>query len=1031
MCRKVLTVLLIGVSYLLSSCVDKRYDLVNKEITTDVKIEDNTIALPIGDLKAIVLDSLIDLDKIEVLDKNDKGIYSICMDSTISVKEGVDPITLNIDPIQHKVDIDFEKVNISDVHIDAVNVDPAKFETPEISLAKLNEGLPKLEDANVRIDFESDGFAELLAIIKELPESMRKISFDQDVSTGERTVPCNIDYTLPEQIETIYGIKLGSVKDPNGVLVNVVVNNPGVLEGINKKINFEIEFPEIFRLARNNAADQVDRYQISKDGNAITVNDFEAKDEVSSFSFYITDIINIDDKIYDGKLSCYNSVKYKIDYKTSGTLELKEGMKVDDFAFNVNLKSDLSFLDVAGKTKDIKVDFNPIDMKFNADFDDLQHIDMINYVEFDEKASSIKFETHMVKDWLSVFKLKEGYALKISFPEELTISPEHSTYEGKGSEIVYNETEHAFYIYDLGILAETHWSLAPQELTLNIPVTKNPVTGKGECHIPVKASIQFVDPEKNYIDHLVLAGSEMESLVDVLDKLKGEKVAEFKISKSDLRVKDAVVHTEVIHSDLGTKTKFNLNEKVPNEIELIENIGFKEDVEMTLDLEVKGLETLDTDIDIVANIALPSFLKLETIGKSSGVSINNGNLSINTSYNPSLSEPFRVKLLCTGIDFRNEEFNFKGMEPKDSTDGNSYISYDKDIVVEGEASIHGTEFHSTVLENDIAFNVDFIVSDEIVVKTFHGIYNAEIDGVDEKIALDLGDGLDFLKEEGNTITLADPQMEFVLTNPIGIPIDIDLLISGRDKTGALVGEEIAQTISIHPAEYDEVNDVLSPVETKIFLTTDENSQKEGYDNYKVESLTKLLAEIPDSISFKIEPIIKTDVTHHVDISDSIRLEGTYSVLVPLAFEELRICYRDTIDGLQNSIGEVSDMLSNISLGLKMDIYNTMPLGLKLTMIPLDADNNIIKDIEINDLFIRAGSGGEIIDANGALNGGAAPQNFSFAIKSKSGDISSLDKLAMTIEATSNSTTGSAGLASGQGLKISNLVFEVSGDVEIK
>ena len=125
------------------------------------------------------------------------------------------------------------------------------------------------------------------------------------------------------------------------------------------------------------------------------------------------------------------------------------------------------------------------------------------------------------------------------------------------------------------------------------------------------------------------------------------------------------------------------------------------------------------------------------------------------------------------------------------------------------------------------------------------------------------------------------------------------------------------------------------------------------------------------------------------------------------------------------------MLSNISLGLKMDIYNTMPLGLKLTMIPLDADNNRIKDIEIHDLFIRAGSGGEIIDANGALNGGAVPQNFSFAIKSKSGDISSLDKLAMTIEATSNSTTGSAGLASGQGLKISNLVFEVSGDVEIK
>lgn len=1020
MCRKVLTVLLIGMLFLISSCVDKRYDLVNKEIATDVKIEDNTIALPIGDLKAIVLDSLIDLDKIEVLDKNDKGIYSISMDDSISVKEGIDPITLNIDSIQHKVDIDFEEVNINDVHIGAVNVEPAKFKTPEISLAELNDGLPELKDADVRIGFETDEFKDLLANINELPDYMKNIPFEQQVSTGERIVPCNIDYTLPEQIDTIYSIKLGSDEDPNGVLVNVVVENPAVLEEINKIMNFEIEFPEIFRLATNNN----ERYKISENGNALKVENFEANGDVSKFSFYITDIVNIDKNIHDGKLNYSGSVKYKIDYSTSGTLELKEGMTVDDFAFNVNLKSDLSFRDVAGKTKDIKVDFSPIDMKFNADFDDLQHIDTINSVKFDEATSSIKFETHMEKDWLSVFELKEGYALKISFPEELTICPKHSTYEGKDKEIVYNETEHAFYVKDLGILAETHWNLALQKLTLNVPVKD------GKCHMDVNAHIQFVDPEKNYIDSLVLAGAEMESLVSVLDKLKGEKQALFTMSESDLKVKDAVVHTEVIHSDLGTRTKFNLNEKVPNEIKLIENIGFKEDVEITLDLKVKGLETLDTDIDIVANIALPSFLKLETIGKSSGVSVDNGNLSISTSYNPSLSEPFRVKLLCTGIDFRNEEFNFKGLVPKDSTDGNSYISYDNDIVVEGEASIHGTEFHSTVLGNDIAFNVDFTIED-IVVKTFHGIYDAEIDGVDEKIALDLGDELDFLKEDGNTITLADPQMEFVLTNPIGVPIDINLLISGRDKAGALVGEEIAQTISIHPAEYDEVNDVLSPVETKIFLTTDENNQKEGYDNYKVESLAKLLAEIPDSISFKVTPIIKKTATHHVDISDSIRLKGAYSVLIPLAFEELRICYHDTIAGLQSSIGEVSDMLSNISLGLKMNIYNTMPLGLKLTMIPLDADNNRIKDIEIHDLFIRAGSGGEIIDANGALNGGAVPQNFSFAIKSKSGDISSLDKLAMTIEATSNSTTGSAGLASGQGLKISNLVFEVSGDVEIK
>ena len=1004
--------------FLISSCVDKRYDLVNKEITTDVKIEGNTIALPVGNLKAIVLDSLIDLDKIEILDKNDKGIYSISMDDSISVKEGIDPITLNIDPIRHEVGIDFEEVNVNDVHIAAVNVDPATFKTPTISLQELNDQLPTLSSA-VDMGFVDDNVFEGLG---KLPESLRNISIDETIKLTENIVSCEFEYNLPEQIETISTIKLGTESDSKGTLVRVVISNPKALHECEKSISFKIAFPDIFKLSKNDSEEQIDKYRILD--NTITVSGLEPEGETTSISFYITELCNINEYIDDGKIKIAEKIKYDIEYSASGEVGVTNDMVVDDFKFYLKLETKLSFHDVAGKTKDIKVNFNSIDMKFDGDFDDLQHIDMINYVEFDEAASSIKFETHMEKDWLSVFELKEGYALKISFPEELTISNELSTYEGKDEEIVYNETEHAFYVKDLGILAETHWNLALQKLTLNLPVKD------GKCHMGVDAHIQFVDPEKNYIDHLVLAGSKMESLVSVLDKLKGEKQALFTMSESDLKVKDAVVHTEVIHSDLGTKTKFNLNEKVPNEIKLIENIGFKEDVEITLDLKVKGLETLDTDIDIVANIALPSFLKLETIGKSSGVSVDNGNLSISTSYNPSSSEPFRVKLLCTGIDFRNEEFNFKGLVPKDSTDGNSYISYDKDIVVEGEASIHGTEFHSTVLGNDIAFNVDFTIED-IVVKTFHGIYDAEIDGVDEKIALDLGDELDFLKEDGNTITLADPQMEFVLTNPIGIPIDIDLLISGRDKTGALVGEEIAQTISIHPAEYDEVNDVLSPVETKIFLTTDENNQKEGYDNYKVESLAKLLAEIPDSISFKVTPIIKKTATHHVDISDSIRLKGAYSVLIPLAFEELRICYHDTIAGLQSSIGEASDMLSNISLGLKMDICNTMPLGLRLTMIPLDANDNIIEDIKIDDLVIRAGSGGKIVDENGALSADAVPQKFSFAIKSKSGDISSLDKLAMTIEATSNSTTGSGGLESGQGLKISNLVFEVSGDIEIK
>ena len=62
--------------------------------------------------------------------------------------------------------------------------------------------------------------------------------------------------------------------------------------------------------------------------------------------------------------------------------------------------------------------------------------------------------------------------------------------------------------------------------------------------------------------------------------------------------------------------------------------------------------------------------------------------------------------------------------------------------------------------------------------------------------------------------------------------------------------------------------------------------------------------------------------------------------------------------------------------------------------------------------------------------GLQQQKFVFEIKSKSGDISSLDGLAFSLEAASDHTVGAAALKGEQGIKISNIVFEVSGDIEM-
>ena len=1032
MCKKGLIVLLSAMLCLATSCVDKNYDLANKEITTDVKLEGNTIALPVGNLKPVVLDDLIDVDEIEMLEKNADGIYSISMDSTFTVEESIDAFTLNIEPFEYKDTVEFNKASVDTVRIGG-NEKSAEFTPPIISIDNLNNELPHLM-SSVKTSFDIPKLGDFLKVFDEYPIDTYSYTFDEplDVSTGKQKVACSIDYMLPAEVDTIKSIKLGSKDDKNGTLVKVEVTNPAVLGSCGKVIGFRIDFPEIFYLSKNQFADQGEKYQVINNGHTILLDGFVPEgDKTIELSFYISEIKDIDKYIKNinennRRIQITDSITYSINYILSGGMELKKGMEVDDFAFDVNLNVKLSFYDAAGKTNDVRVDFKDIEMNFDCEFDGLEYIDTICSIDFDENESKLVFETKMDKDWLDAFKLKDGYALKITFPNSLYINPDLSKFVGEYRE---TETEHAFYISDLKALAQSRWELSLKEMNLNLDVDQE----TGVCILKEKASVGFVNltnPEDK--ECFYLQGLEMESMVTILDKLNnGGKSAHFKMYESGLVIEDAVVITNTLEETLTASTTFEIDEEIPSEITRIENIGFKNDVLVTMQLDVEGLGDLDADINLGMNMSLPSFLKLKPHEDVQGITVNEGLLSIQTTYNPSDKEPLLLKLWCTGIDFRTDEFGSDGLVPAVRDDDNSYIEYKGDIAVDGKATIDGAEFHSAVLDKEVYLNLRFEV-DEISVKTFHGVYDAEIEGVDEKIDLDLGEELEFLREDGNSITLADPQLELVLMNPVGIPVDVNLHIWGNDKDNSVIEDsEITTTVSILPALYDEKNDSLVPVETKLFLSTDIAScSKAGYENIEIPNLANLLKRIPYSINMNVEPLVKTDSTHHVDISKPIKLDAAYSVVVPLRFDSLKLCYNDTIADLGSSLGETMEMFSNISLGVKMDVVNTIPLGLSLKVVPLDADCKPIDDIEIDELKVVAGNGETLLNGNGVLNENLPVQPFSFAIKSKSGDISSLDALAFSLVAASDHTTGTAALKGEQGIKISNIVFEVSGDIEV-
>ena len=311
MYKKSLIALILIASSLVTSCVDKNYDLANKEITTDVKLEGETIALPVGGLKPVVLNSLIDVSGIEMLVKDANGVYAISMEDSIAVEEEIEAITLDIDPFEYSHSIeDFGRADVESVHIDEKSVS-TNINTPTISVNDLNEHLPHLSDSFSK-SIDIPGLDAMLTLLNQMPSNEYTHTFTEpfSIKTGEKTVSCAVEYEMPEQIETIRSIKLGSDADKNGTLVRVNVTNPNVLQSCGKALDITVEVPGNFHLARNPAVEG--NYTI--DGGKVTLTGYVPQGNDTEFSFYITEITDVDKYINNGVIKIAENVNYSIDY---------------------------------------------------------------------------------------------------------------------------------------------------------------------------------------------------------------------------------------------------------------------------------------------------------------------------------------------------------------------------------------------------------------------------------------------------------------------------------------------------------------------------------------------------------------------------------------------------------------------------------------------------------------------------------------------------------------------------------------------
>lgn len=536
-------------------------------------------------------------------------------------------------------------------------------------------------------------------------------------------------------------------------------------------------------------------------------------------------------------------------------------------------------------------------------------------------------------------------------------------------------------------------------------------------------TIPMGDAEKTLIGSLLEADNQLQ-----IDPVTGNySIAENgSIDETDFSIDRAEIQIDQIHSDgkldfspeeidipsnsaksLGEisfvapiyddENSFHVNSEVPNELKNIKNITFQNNAKVSISIQ---LINQPITVDEVAfrdfKIQLPKFINFEADPDLD----ENNMLTLNDTFNPS---GHTKDLIIKGMNF-TEMNNGEGLVMKEENGKNMLlIDSNNGIVIDGDIVIKNMQLSLDDLENihyDICFNIE-----PMVVKEATGKVDPVIDPINEKISIDLSEDADFLKEEGTELLLENPILLLEVNNNTGIPVAAQFNLFATDKNNQLIeGTAIPTTpINIKKAA------INGTTTTTKLLISRKPTNREGYENIIIPELSDLLKRIPEHINFKLEAQADQSQEHTIDLSKEMSISGEYDVQVELQFEKININYTYDVEELSDDLSDFTENLTKATMEINTTIVNTIPIGMEITVLPLDINGNVIKDIEVNiPQKIKADASTDVI----------------MTLKSENSSLQNLETLRFNVKGSSDATTSEKPLNSNQYLQFTKMFIKV-------
>ena len=887
--------------FFLQSCIDETYDLTQENVSLEVSVGGENLAIPIGSTDSILLGDIVGEN--DLIGLNEDSVYSISMSSSI------DPISLTIDPIS---------LNIGSVNIDPLSLEFGSTSVPDFSIPQITSSSQFDIPATSVSDISLPTIQTTYSYAKTLPApiSIAGIPVNETISFDGDPIAVGFNYDLAsnDEVKLINLVYLGS--DENGDRFSLLVDVSAIASKLDPvsttmSINdFHMVFPSNFAIAKDETAAIAASSTIT--GSTFTLSNYTIPNGTTTvdIAFYIQSL-NLQE--YTDNIDFNKTITYGLEISVDGT---SNGETINSLDVGVSTDNALSMNYADVTTNDLAID-SDISGSFNISTSigglaDLKSVDLIEYeptsimvVQISNLSLPLSFSAgEMVINFPALFNFDKD----LSEIGDATLS-----------------TDNALTI-PAGSLFGSTISLVIKTMDLS---DKTIVDGT----LTIDEAISYA------ASNLTLGGERIETTA--LDGL-GTQNIDITVPEIEMSITSATVTTNSIVADVEQSSVFELDEEVPNEIQAIQSISLTENASIEISINFEGVPSGLGNLTFDNfEIALPSFIQF-----APSDNIVDGVLSLNEQFDATTG--FSKTLTITGIDFTGP-FGATGVSTQD-VGGKNMLTINSNNAITLKGGVKTAE--STLSSDDLdGLTITPSVSIQpLTVGKVVGTFDPQIDPIDQTVALDLG-GLTFM-EQAN-IKFNNPQILLTINSNIGIPVDLSLALQGTDADGNLIeGSKIDEiTLGLKAAE------VVGETTASKFILSEQGSQLDGYEPVKIEGISNLLQTLPDMISFQMNAASDKTQTHTIDLSKDLTISGDYEIKVPLEFDEFEINYDTIISGLGDSLQSVFDLVGNTDIEIHATFENSIPLAFNIQIAPINAAGDTLTDIEayISDT-IAAGDG---------------------------------------------------------------------------